>query len=268
MIETTTAVIGNSKLYNHVNAGLVDWKDLPFIKTPGVTKTHVPIPHHKLVEEVKASLEGVNLTVKEEAYSVNKDGQKFFGLLGLNAANQNNDYQLVVGLRNSHDKSFPAGLVAGTRVFVCDNLAFSSEVTVTRKHTSRLMDDLPRLIATACGMINEANECQEQRVEHYQNFAIKDPQVHDLLIRSMKVSAIGSTAIPKVLGQWNDPKHEEFRPRTLWSLFNAYTEVYKAIKLDRLPRKTIALQGLLDTFSRFAPVTATDEEAKELLLNR
>jgi hypothetical protein len=33
----------------------------------------------------------------------------------------------VLGLRNSHDKRFPAGLVGGSAVFVCDNLAFSGE---------------------------------------------------------------------------------------------------------------------------------------------
>ena len=41
----------------------------------------------------------------------------------------------VVGVRNSHDKSFPAGLVIGASIFVCDNLSFSGEVKLARKHT-------------------------------------------------------------------------------------------------------------------------------------
>jgi len=45
------------------------------------------------------------------------------------------DFALVVGLRNSHDKSFPAGLVIGASVLVCDNLSFSGEVRLARKHT-------------------------------------------------------------------------------------------------------------------------------------
>jgi hypothetical protein len=38
------------------------------------------------------------------------------------------DFGLVAGVRNSHDKSFPASLVLGASMFVCDNLSFSGEV--------------------------------------------------------------------------------------------------------------------------------------------
>jgi hypothetical protein len=40
-----------------------------------------------------------------------------------------------VGVRNSVDKSFPLGFCAGARVFICDNLAFRSELLVKRPHT-------------------------------------------------------------------------------------------------------------------------------------
>jgi hypothetical protein len=33
--------------------------------------------------------------------------------------------------------------------------------------------------------------------------------------------------LPKVIEAWEEPKHEEFAPRTAWSLFNAFTEVQK-----------------------------------------
>jgi hypothetical protein len=45
------------------------------------------------------------------------------------------DYCWVLGLRNSHDKTFPAGIVAGASVFVCDNLSFLGEVNFSRQHT-------------------------------------------------------------------------------------------------------------------------------------
>lgn len=50
---------------------------------------------------------------------------KMFGLLELNA-----DYEGVrfaIGLRNANDKSMRVGMVAGYRVFVCDNMALSGE---------------------------------------------------------------------------------------------------------------------------------------------
>jgi len=45
------------------------------------------------------------------------------------------DYTDAVGLRNSHDKSFPIGIAFGSRVFVCDNLAFIGDQVIRRKHT-------------------------------------------------------------------------------------------------------------------------------------
>jgi hypothetical protein len=42
-----------------------------------------------------------------------------------------------------------------------------------------------------------------------------------------KVGILAASRIRLVLEQWLEPKHEEFRPRVAWSLFNAFTEVAK-----------------------------------------
>ena len=57
--------------------------------------------------------------------------------------------------------------------------------------------------------------------------------------------------LPKVIEAWDEPKHEEFVPRTAWSLFNAFTEVLKAgpprqqmegsLRLSSLFRKELQL---------------------------
>lgn len=69
-------------------------------------------------------------------------------------------YRYVLGVRNSNNMRFPAGLVIGIAPFVCDNLLFSGEVTVARRHTKNILTDLPARIQTkldrllACGMIH------------------------------------------------------------------------------------------------------------------
>lgn len=55
-------------------------------------------------------------------------------------------YQYVLGLRNSNNKRFAAGMVIGIAPFVCDNLAFSGEVKLARKHTVFIKRDLPMMI--------------------------------------------------------------------------------------------------------------------------
>jgi hypothetical protein len=52
----------------------------------------------------------------------------------------------VVGIRNSHDKAFAAGIIAGAQVLVCDNLCFSGEILLARKHTGHIHYDLPVMV--------------------------------------------------------------------------------------------------------------------------
>lgn len=50
----------------------------------------------------------------------------------------------------------------------------------------------------------------------------------------------------KILMTLGSPtRHDDFRLRTVWSLFNAFTETLKG-NLTDLPRRTEALHGLLD----------------------
>ena len=44
-----------------------------------------------------------------------------------------------------------AGLAVGAAVFVCDNLSFSGEVRLARKHTAHFERDLPQLVGRTIG---------------------------------------------------------------------------------------------------------------------
>jgi hypothetical protein len=46
------------------------------------------------------------------------DGHRYFGLLQIANGSSHADYSWVLGIRNSHDKRLPAGLVLGSQVFV------------------------------------------------------------------------------------------------------------------------------------------------------
>jgi len=55
-------------------------------------------------------------------------------------------YRYVLGFRNDNKMRFPAGMVLGVGVFVCDNLCFNGEVQLKRKHTRFIKRDLPQMI--------------------------------------------------------------------------------------------------------------------------
>lgn len=101
------------------------------------------VPHHRLLTGVQESLARSGLYVVTEAHGLTKDGNRYFGLLQVANGTNPDGFGLVVGVRNSHDKTFPAGLVMGASVFCCDNLSFSGEVRLARKHTAHIERDLP-----------------------------------------------------------------------------------------------------------------------------
>jgi hypothetical protein len=250
-----------SNLILHCGASAVDREALANVVTPAKTATWQPIPHAQLLTGVQRSLERAGLVVVNEAHGLTKGGARYFGLLQM-AAGDDHDSGLVVGLRNSHDKSFPAGLVVGSAVFVCDNLSFSGEVKLARKHTVNIERDLPGLIDGAVGRLGTLRRLQEQRFGAYKTRELTDAQAHDLLVQALDARVIPVTKLPDVLTEWRTPRHSEFAAtgKTAWRLFNAFTESLKG-NLDLLPKRTGALHGLLDVVCGLAVQNATEIQA-------
>jgi hypothetical protein len=51
-----------------------------------------------------------------------------------------------------------------------------------------------------------------------------------------------------ILQEWREPRHSTFENRSVWSLFNAFTESLKEGNLTELPKRSQALHGLMDTY--------------------
>ena len=232
----------------HCGASAVQRVDVARVNTPRPTDTWTPIPHIHLLSEVEGALRSVGLRIGHQAHAITPDGARYFGLSEVHCSNESSEYALIVGVRNSHDKTFPVSLAAGNCLFICDNLAFSGEVRLTRKHTTHLQRDLPKMVATGVGKLMTLWNHQGQRVEAYKNTKIRDRVAHDLIVRATDLGAITNRMIPSVLKEWREPSYPVFKDRTAWSLFNAATEVLKLSgNLPELPNRTEALHALFDT---------------------
>ena len=192
-------------------------------------------------------MSAAKLSVVNQAHALSHAGDRYFGLIQVTNDAREGDYAWVLGLRNSHDKRFPAGIVAGAQVFVCDNLSFHGEVELSRKHTRFINRDLPMLTQRVIGQLQEKWHHQEQRIETYREFRLDNRDAHDLMVRAVDVGVCPVTILPKVVQEWRKPSHEAFRPRNAWSLFNGFTEALKG-NLPLLPGRTQALHGLMDGF--------------------
>ena len=230
----------------HCGANHVERKEVEKVPTPQATETWTPIPHRSLIERVEHTLKANTLSVGTFAHSLSHDGARYFGLMEVRNGHQDDDYCWVLGLRNSHDKTFPAGVVAGASVFVCDNLSFSGEVKLARKHTRFIVRDLPMLVEAGIGRMLDKWHDQTVRFDAYKTHCLNDTSAHDLIIRAVDVGVCSNRLVPDVLQWWRKPAYEQFEGRNVWSLFNAFTESLKQGSLAELPRRTEALHGLLD----------------------
>jgi hypothetical protein len=236
----------------HCGADKVERQQVVDIHTPEATPTWQPISHESLIGRVSRGLENAGYAITNEAHALTKDGARYFGLFQIEPAREEltdliaADYSLVLGLRNSHDKTFPAALVLGAQVFVCDNLSFSGEIKLSRKHTKYIERDLPTVIGRACGQLSQRYAQNAQRFEAYKTVELADRDANDLIIRALDNGAVCGSHITKVLSEYRQPKHEEFKQKTVWGLYNAFTEVAKESSLYTLPKRTESLHGVLD----------------------
>lgn len=240
----------------HAGAQAITRNDLALLPAPkALGPRHNPLPFSTDVELVTRELASNGLHIQEEAYGVlyTKEGDpaRYFGVLEL--AHESLEHALVVGLRGSYDQSISRGLAVGSRVFVCDNLAFSGEVTFQTKQTTYIGDRLPRMIAEAAHRVPQLAQLQQIRFDKYKMTALRPRAGDAALIELMRREVLNANSVQRAIKEWDEPSHDEHAEDgySLWRLHNAVTEAIKAKDPEKpniLPvwDRTIALTKFLD----------------------
>lgn len=226
----------------HTGAEAIDYDGLRSLPLPEATPTHVPIPHHSVVDMVKYSLGFFGHELVSEDYGITPDGMRFFGVLSLRSPY--GDYTDTVGLRNSHDKRFPIGISIGSRVFVCDNLAFNGDHVIKRKHTANAKRDLPGLVAQVIEPLGEARKAQALTFERYKETELTEDWANQAIMRMYRKGAINVTRIADVLQAFEEPPHD-WGGETAWRMFNATTFALTG-RVSEDPRITRTVHEVID----------------------
>lgn len=226
----------------HSGAVPVGYAGLREFATPAPTATHFPVPHFSVVDYVKHSLTFFGHEVVEEDYGITEDGHKFFGVLSLKSPY--GDYCDQVGLRNSHDKSFPVSISFGSRCFVCDNLAFIGENVIKRRHTPKIKRELPGLIAEIIEPLGVQRKQLADMYERFKGTPLVLDQVDAAIIKMYREGVINVTKIPDVISAYEEPPHD-WGNETAWRLFNAGTFTLTG-RVAENPKATGKLHDIID----------------------
>jgi hypothetical protein len=240
--------MASSSLCLHAGGKLVTLEELREYRAPPPEGRWHPISHGTVLETVKETLCEAGYEVRSEKLALNGKGTRFFGTLDL-ATPIATGVTLAVGIRNSTDKSFPLGFCGGSHVFVCDNLAFRADLLVKRKHTVNGARNFQAAIAQAVTSLQEFKEMETTRVRRMQEREVSSDKADSLILRSYEKGIISALQLPLVLKEWQEPSFEEFKPRTIWSLFNAFTSVLReraTLYPSKYAVQTIRLSSMLE----------------------
>ncbi len=242
-----------ANLMLHAGATKLGRQDLLALPTPEGTDTHTTVPHAKVVETALEALAYRRIDVLKEEYGISKDANRMFGVLTLSIGEDGDRadrVNLVLGIRNSNDKSFALGMVAGFRVFVCDNLSFKGEFfAIAKRHSRKLLENFVDHICLGVDRVQRHYEPMQEQVNAWRHHELPDIQARNVIYQAF---IAGELDAPKHLASvvhdtYFNPRMSEFEPRTLWSLQNSFTTAFKM--LDPLPQYR-ATSSLGELFSK------------------
>ena len=230
---------GGGQVIAHCGAKFVSYEDVCMAPVPMGTESFKPLPHRDFVDTIKSELNTRGVEIVKTSYALNKNGMQLFGMFDLATVAPTGDFRSVMGFRNSNDRSWAAGIVAGSRVFVCDNLAFSGEFFCLRKkHTPNL--DLGIHIGPAIDRFEENFDLLVGLTDHLKTVNLSDTQAKELMVDLCGAKLFPLRLLPEIRKQWLEPDYPVFEDRTAWSLYNAFTESAKVIKSTATMQRSLS----------------------------
>ena len=217
------------------------YNEMAAVPVPEATKSYRPVANDEVVNLIKHKIEVLlGLPILEESYGLSCKDQQMFGLIRVDTGHKEN--ALVIGVRNSYNKSLSLGLATGANVFVCDNLCFSGDsVTVMRKHTKNVWRDTNRMLNEAFQKSFAHYQLMNKQLDSMKEIPLKLDAGYELIGKALGYDILKPQQATVAMKDWRTPRHEEFSERNLFSMYNCFTEgLKKGPAGSTLDRHTVA----------------------------
>lgn len=224
-----------SKLFLHCGAEEATLDQVRNIPVPEETQTYKPVSHFDLIQNIVRV--GDKLLTGHEfhhgQYGMTKGGGRFFGIHTYQTPGHD-DKGLAIGFRNSYDKKMKVGLTIGAQVFVCDNLALSGAISYFRKHTGDVHKDLyQELLMMVDKSADNFTKIADDLAE-LKEVNMDDDRAWELLGFLEGRGILSGRNKKTAIGDWREPRHEEFAPRNAYSFYNCVNEGLKNTPMDKI----------------------------------
>ena len=193
----------NAKLTTGGWTEVKDFNTLGELKFEAQGPRHVPVPHDYAINFFKERLAEHNIDIVRE----------------------------TIGFINNNDRTKAFTGLAGTTVYINNAQWFVSDNSFKTRHTTTVKEMLMDRSAHIISWFQEYYQKQYGIILKMKETQVSDTEVGKLILNYIREKYIlSSTNIKRIVEEWDNPRYEEFKPRTLWSLQNACAEVFKKIK--------------------------------------
>ena len=210
--------------------------DLPLPQAMG--RFHQPYAFSDYVEEIHHSLDREGLVATTQEYVTSHDNQRMFGAMTITPKALEGelitaeDWELILGVRGSHDQSVQRGITLGSRVMVCSNLCFDGNLgTFNSKQTTNIAARIPHLVRSAISRVPQMAHKLEGSYEAYRNTVLKPRHGDAALVELHRRGALAAPQLGRAIAEWDRPSHVEHAAQghSVWRLMNAATEALKPV---------------------------------------
>lgn len=216
---------------SHRKSALVTRKQLEAMPLPlSLGAQHNPVPHHLLVETLRVEIQERGYDIQREQYALGMQGSALFGVIDLMPPGvvDVTERGLSLGFRNSTNATLAIKVVAGTRVFVCDNLALSGDLIAVLKRNTKGLDIGQALTAGFDTFLRHATSLDLQIAR------LRATLITDLDAKARVFDVFAAKIVPvHLFDDVNDAYFgqvgEDCAPRTAWGLHNAFTRSLKTL---------------------------------------
>lgn len=274
-----------SNLCIHSGAVPVLEHELEQYPAPPDTDTYGAVSHVDLIQSVRKILDKYSLPVVSSQFAVQNVkregidilGARMFGVLNTNVMAESDSgkdhLRLSFGIRNSYDKTIAVGIVAGSTVFVCDNLCLTGEIQAVRKHTATVWNDILPMVESVVLASQKQHELDVEMKQIFMEVLVDENAGLDIIGAMaahgyLSYTGGSNSMFAAAIGQWLKPDFEEFKERNIWSLFNACTFANKKSPVSSIMLENAKVTSFLRDRFAACQLDRVQELAVEITASR
>ena len=200
---------------------------------PARTDSYSPIGHSFFLDTVSREINADSgLQVTGQRVYTNLNGNKLVGYTSVKHRGFESDpdfgLEMLLGYKNSYDKSMAAALVAGVNVMVCGNGCVSGDMlSFTRKHTGTIQEELTEKVREAVISMKEGFSRLVLEIDIMKDYQLTAKQKAELMgVMYFEENMVSPNQLSVIKNEMT--KSEHFTGDSLWDLYNNVTESLKS----------------------------------------